>query len=115
MADERVTLLGLPLVAGRQVGLVTVDPALARELFIRHALVEGDWHTGHAFWGHNKKVLAEIEQLEARSRRRDLLEVGLGGRVDATNVVDQPAAAVVTPIGRDHAEYLGDTVEAVAG
>ena len=43
-----------------------------------------------------------------------LLEVGLGGRVDATNVIDKPAAAVVTPIGRDHAEYLGDTVEAVA-
>ncbi len=44
-----------------------------------------------------------------------LLEVGLGGRVDATNVIDAVAAAVVTPIGRDHAEYLGDTVEAVAG
>ncbi|KQP53639.1 bifunctional folylpolyglutamate synthase/dihydrofolate synthase [Methylobacterium sp. Leaf399] len=43
-----------------------------------------------------------------------LLEVGLGGRVDATNVIDKPACAVVTPIGRDHAEYLGDTVEAVA-
>ena len=43
-----------------------------------------------------------------------LLEVGLGGRVDATNVIDAPAAAVVTPIGRDHAEYLGDTVESVA-
>ncbi|WP_298956803.1 folylpolyglutamate synthase/dihydrofolate synthase family protein [uncultured Methylobacterium sp.] len=44
-----------------------------------------------------------------------LLEVGLGGRVDATNVIARPAAAVVTPIGRDHAEYLGDTVAAVAG
>ena len=43
-----------------------------------------------------------------------LLEVGLGGRVDATNVIDAPACAVVTPIGRDHAEYLGDTVESVA-
>ena len=43
-----------------------------------------------------------------------LLEVGLGGRVDATNVIDEPACAVVTPIGRDHAEYLGDTLEAVA-
>src|ERR687889_1493782 len=43
-----------------------------------------------------------------------LLEVGLGGRVDATNVIDAPAAAVVTAIGRDHADYLGDTVEAVA-
>jgi len=44
-----------------------------------------------------------------------LLEVGLGGRVDATNVIDSVAAAVVTPIGRDHAEYRGDTVAAVAG
>ncbi|HEV2559555.1 MAG TPA: folylpolyglutamate synthase/dihydrofolate synthase family protein [Microvirga sp.] len=43
-----------------------------------------------------------------------LLEVGLGGRFDATNVVDGPAAAVVTPIGYDHAEYLGDTIEKVA-
>ena len=43
-----------------------------------------------------------------------LLEVGLGGRADATNVIDAPACAVVTPIGRDHAEYLGDTVESVA-
>ena len=44
-----------------------------------------------------------------------LLEVGLGGRADATNVVDRPAAAVVTPIGFDHAEYLGSTIAAVAG
>ena len=43
-----------------------------------------------------------------------LLEVGLGGRVDATNVIDEPACAVVTPSGRDHAEYLGDTVVSVA-
>lgn len=43
-----------------------------------------------------------------------LLEVGLGGRVDATNVIAQPAAAVVTSIGYDHAEYLGDTIEKIA-
>src|SRR3954471_13825100 len=43
-----------------------------------------------------------------------LLEVGLGGRLDATNVIEAPAAAVVTAIGRDHAEYLGDTIEGVA-
>src|SRR5215218_5251322 len=43
-----------------------------------------------------------------------LLEVGLGGRLDATNVIDQPAASVVTPIGYDHAEYLGETIEKVA-
>lgn len=44
-----------------------------------------------------------------------LLEVGLGGRFDATNVIDHPAAAVVTSIGHDHAEYLGTTLEAIAG
>src|SRR3712207_1295533 len=43
-----------------------------------------------------------------------LLEVGLGGRVDATNVIDEPAAAVITSIGHDHAEYLGRTIPAVA-
>jgi dihydrofolate synthase/folylpolyglutamate synthase len=43
-----------------------------------------------------------------------LLEVGLGGRLDATNVIESPAATVVTPIGYDHAEYLGDTIERVA-
>ncbi len=43
-----------------------------------------------------------------------LLEVGLGGRLDATNVVERPAACVVTPIGMDHAEYLGDTVAKIA-
>ncbi len=44
-----------------------------------------------------------------------LLEVGLGGRFDATNVVEKPLAAVVTPIGMDHSEYLGDTVARIAG
>jgi dihydrofolate synthase/folylpolyglutamate synthase len=43
-----------------------------------------------------------------------LLEVGLGGRLDATNVVDAPAAAVITAIGHDHADYLGDTLAAIA-
>src|SRR5437660_6863230 len=43
-----------------------------------------------------------------------LLEVGLGGRLDATNVVPNPLAAVITPISRDHAEYLGDTVAGIA-
>src|SRR4051812_1243069 len=43
-----------------------------------------------------------------------LLEVGLGGRLDATNVIEAPAAAVITAIGHDHADYLGDTLAAVA-
>lgn len=44
-----------------------------------------------------------------------LLEVGLGGRLDATNVVDKPVASVITPIGMDHPEFLGDTLEKIAG
>ncbi|MEN8897005.1 MAG: Mur ligase family protein, partial [Yoonia sp.] len=44
-----------------------------------------------------------------------LLEVGLGGRLDATNVVDQPAATVITPIDLDHQQFLGDTLTAIAG
>ncbi|MBK3661569.1 bifunctional folylpolyglutamate synthase/dihydrofolate synthase [Bradyrhizobium diazoefficiens] len=44
-----------------------------------------------------------------------LLEVGLGGRLDSTNVVDQPAACVITPISMDHMDFLGDTLTSIAG
>ena len=44
---EKVTLYGLPIVAARQVSYGRIDPAAARDLFIRHALVEGDWQTHH--------------------------------------------------------------------
>ena len=43
-----------------------------------------------------------------------LLEVGLGGRFDATNVIDQPAATVITPVSIDHPEFLGATVDKIA-
>ena len=73
MAFERVTLYGLPLVARRRVGYAAVEPAAARELFIRHALVEGDWQTSHHFFHDNAVLRAELEELEERARRRDLL------------------------------------------
>ena len=73
MAYERVTLYGLPLVARRRVGYARVDPAETRELFIRHALVEGDWQTRHHFFRDNARLRAELEELEERARRRDLL------------------------------------------
>ena len=44
-----------------------------------------------------------------------ILETGLGGRLDATNVVENPLACVITSISLDHIMYLGDTIEAVAG
>ncbi|MGC9669417.1 ATP-dependent RNA helicase HrpA [Planosporangium sp. 12N6] len=73
MAYEKVTLYGLPLVVQRKVNFGRVDPALSRELFIRHALVEGDWQTHHAFFHDNRKLLDEVEDLEHRARRRDIL------------------------------------------
>ncbi|MEE3661706.1 ATP-dependent RNA helicase HrpA [Brenneria sp. g21c3] len=73
MAQEKVTLFGLPIVAARKVNYSQIDPVLARELFIRHALVEGDWQTRHAFFRANLKLLAEVEELENKSRRRDIL------------------------------------------
>ena len=73
MAYERVTLYGLPLVARRRVGYARVEPAVARDLFIRHALVEGDWQTRHHFFRDNARLRAELEELEERARRRDLL------------------------------------------
>ncbi len=72
MAYEKVTLYGLPIVPRRKVGYSKVDPVASRELFIRHALVEGDWETHHKFFEENAKLLARIEEIENRARRRDI-------------------------------------------
>ena len=63
----------MPLVSARKVNYGRIDPALSRELFIRHALVEGDWETHHAFFAENRELLEEVEELEHRARRRDIL------------------------------------------
>jgi ATP-dependent helicase HrpA len=73
MAYERVTLYGLPLVTRRRVNYGQIDPPTARELFIQHALVEGEWQTRHHFFRDNSRLRAELEELEDRARRRDLL------------------------------------------
>ncbi|OFB36795.1 ATP-dependent RNA helicase HrpA [Mycolicibacterium sp. (ex Dasyatis americana)] len=73
VAYERVTLYGLPLVPRRKVGYAKIEPELSRELFIRHALVEGDWQTRHHFFRDNARLRAELEEIEERARRRDLL------------------------------------------
>jgi ATP-dependent helicase HrpA len=78
MAFERVTLYGVPLVADRPVNFGSIDPALARELFIRHALVYGEWSQlasgrGHRFYEKNLRLLQEAEELEHRARRRDIV------------------------------------------
>ncbi len=73
VASERVTLYGLPVVAGRTVPYARVDAAAAREIFIRSALVERDWEAPHAFLAENARRVAEVHELEDRARRRDLL------------------------------------------
>jgi ATP-dependent helicase HrpA len=73
VALEKVTLYGVPLVVDRKVPYGRIDPAAARELFIRHALVEGDWQTSHRFFAENRKLLAEAEEVEHRARRRGLV------------------------------------------
>lgn len=73
VASERVTLYGLPLVQGRKIDFGRIDPSVSRQLFICHALVRGEFQLEAAFATHNQALLAELEQLEAKSRRRDLL------------------------------------------
>ncbi|MFZ4189468.1 ATP-dependent RNA helicase HrpA [Streptomyces pseudogriseolus] len=73
MAYEKVTLYGVPIVAQRKVNYGRIDPEASRELFIRNALVEGDWRTHHKFFADNRKLLTEVEELEHRARRRDIL------------------------------------------
>jgi ATP-dependent helicase HrpA len=73
VAAERGTLYGLPVYAGRRVNYGPVDPALSREIFIRSALVEGDFDSRAPFFAHNRRLAADIERLEHKSRRPDIL------------------------------------------
>ncbi|WP_111412426.1 ATP-dependent RNA helicase HrpA [Billgrantia lactosivorans] len=73
VAREQVTLFGLPIVSGRNVHYGPIAPREARELFIRRALVEGDFRTQGEFFDYNRALVAEVEELEDRARRRDIL------------------------------------------
>ena len=79
VAFEKVTLYGLPIVPKRRVQFVRIDPAYARELFIRHALVQGEWDSASldkrltAFDRDNRALRRELAELEERTRRRDIL------------------------------------------
>jgi len=73
VATERVTLYGLPIVAGRTVAYGRIDPVLSRDLFIRRALVEGEWDARHRFLAENRALVEEVERMEERARRRDIL------------------------------------------
>ncbi|WGH93358.1 ATP-dependent RNA helicase HrpA [Auritidibacter ignavus] len=72
MARERVTVYGVPVAVDRPIKYYRVNRELAREMFIRHALVDGDWHTRHRFFARNRERMAEVDQLQTRHRRHDL-------------------------------------------
>ncbi len=71
MASEKVTLYGLPLVVQRKVDYGPIDPAAARELFIRHALVQAEYRSDAGFFQHNRRLLEELGRLAAKSRRAE--------------------------------------------
>jgi len=73
VALERATLYGLVVYANKRVNFGRVDPSAAREIFIRHALVEGDWDTKLPFLAHNRKLIHQVQELEHKSRRQDVL------------------------------------------
>jgi len=73
IAFERVTLYGLPVVEQRKVSYSRINPAEAREIFIRSALVEGELPGRYGFFEHNRQLIQKIDELESKSRRRDLL------------------------------------------
>ncbi|MBP6260790.1 MAG: ATP-dependent RNA helicase HrpA, partial [Chromatiaceae bacterium] len=72
-AYEKLTLFGVTIVPKRRVNYGPINPAEARAIFIRFALTEGDFETRAPFWRHNRELIAYIQHLEAKSRRRDIL------------------------------------------
>jgi ATP-dependent helicase HrpA len=73
VASEGGTLYGMPVYAARRVHYGPLDPALSRDIFIRAALVEGELETRAPFYSHNRRLVEEIERLEHKSRRPDIL------------------------------------------
>ena len=74
VTTEKVTLYGLPIVSGRTIGYDRVDAAVARDMFIQHALVDGDWDTHHTFVAANRALLDDLRTLGERVRRVDLID-----------------------------------------
>ena len=73
VALKRATLYGIVVYSNRRVNFTTVDPAAAREIFIREALVGDEWETKLPFLAANRKLIAQVEELEHKSRRQDVL------------------------------------------
>ncbi|BBB26835.1 ATP-dependent RNA helicase HrpA [Amphritea japonica] len=99
VAQEQVTLYGLIIVPGRTVHYGSVDPQVSQQIFIRSALVEGEFKTQGAFFNHNRNLLSSIENLEAKTRRRDLL-------VDEDTLADFYALRLEENNGADKGKWV---------
>jgi ATP-dependent helicase HrpA len=73
VALERATLYGVVIYSGRRINFARIDPVLSREIFIREALVAGEWESKLPFLTHNARLMREVEALEHKSRRQDVL------------------------------------------
>ena len=73
VALERATLYGIVVYSNRRVNFGNVDPAAARDIFIREALVNGDWDSRLPFLAHNRQLVRQVEELEHKARRQDVL------------------------------------------
>ena len=104
VAAERVTLYGLPIIANRRVHYGPLDPALAREIFIRQALVEGEFHCNAPFFQHNRQLLAELEELEIRARRDLTADQGSLYRFYAERIPEGIFSGLTFDIWRKQAE-----------
>ena len=101
VATERVTLYGVPLVTDRTIQYAGIDPEAARELFVRSALVEGDWDPQHEFWRRTSPPSRRVAELEERARRRDIvvddevLFAFYDSRIPPTSVSEPPLRPLV--------------------
>jgi len=95
IALERATLYGIPIYSNRRVAFAKIDPQSAREIFIREALVAGEWDTPLPFAAANRKAIAQVQELEHKSRRQDVL-------VDDELIYDFYAAHVPADVHSGH-------------
>ena len=119
VTTETVILYGLPIVSGRVVAYDRVDAGEARSLFIRHALVEGDWRTHHTFMERNAVFVDRVRRMQTRVRRDDLLDDAViedffDKRVDASVVSGRHFDTWWNRARRDQPEFLDFTDELVA-
>ena len=73
VAFQRISLYGLDIVSKRKINYGAIDPIVSREIFIRHALVQGEFKSSAPFWRDNMQLIEQVDELETRLRKKDIL------------------------------------------